>query len=623
MITHQVASEGAGKIIVVTDEPEKYTSETNFAPGVTVQHRDELDAVQRELRDIPGVTIMIYDQTCAAEKRRRRKRGTFPDLPKRVVINELVCEGCGDCGKKSNCVSVSPVETEFGRKRTIDQSSCNKDYSCVKGFCPSFVTIEGGQLRKKKPLISEVLSTLPEPTLPSLDAPYGILVTGVGGTGVVTIGALLGMAGHLEGLGIAVLDMTGLAQKGGSVYTHVRIARNPEEIHAVRIAAGEANAVLGCDMIVSTSDEAIAKMQVGKTRGVVNSDVATTSEFTKNPDLHIPVREMEVVLQEAMGERDGKSAVDFVDASALTTALMGDAIFTNPFVMGYAWQKGMIPLGFASIMRAIELNGQAIEKNKQAFDWGRRAAVDLNSVQKMATPPEAKPDSQRMSQTIEEMIARRKIHLIAYQNAAYAERYSALVAKVQSVETGKVSGKKALSAAVARYYFKLMAYKDEYEVARLYTDSDFVKRVAAQFEGDYKFTFHLAPPIMSDLDPVTGEARKKVFGPWMMSAFGVLAKFKGLRGTAFDVFGYSEERRMERRLIADYEKMIDDLLGSLSTGNYDLAVDIASIPEHIRGFGHVKHQHLAEAKKREAELLEKFRHPVPGASREIRVKVAA
>ena len=497
----------------------------------------------------------------------------------------------------------------------------------MKGFCPSFVTIEGGQLRKKKPLISEVLAVLPAPTLPSLDAPYGILVTGVGGTGVVTIGALLGMAGHLEGLGIAVLDMTGLAQKGGSVYTHVRIAQKPDEIHAVRIAAGEANAVLGCDMIVSTSDEAIAKMQAGKTRGVVNSAVATTSEFTKDPDLHIPVLEMQGVLKEAMGDYAGvsgtTSAVDFVDASALTTALMGDAIFTNPFVMGYAWQKGMIPLGNASIMRAIELNGQAVEKNKQAFDWGRRAAVDLNSVQKMAIPPEAKPDSQRMSQSIEEMVERRKKYLTAYQNAAYAERYAALVATVQAVEREKFPGKKALSAAVARYYFKLMAYKDEYEVARLYADSDFVKRVAAQFEGDYKFTFHLAPPIMSDLDAVTGEARKKVFGPWMMSAFGVLAKFKGLRGTAFDVFGYSEERKMERRLIADYEKMIGELLGSLSIGNYDLAVDIASIPEHIRGFGHVKHQHLAEAKKREAELLEKFRHPAIGALKEIRVKVAA
>ena len=612
MISQQVAAEGAGKIIVVTDEPEKYPNDANFAPGVTVQHRDALDAVQRELRDTPGVTVMIYDQTCAAEKRRRRKRGTFPDPAKRVVINELVCEGCGDCGKKSNCVSISPVETEFGRKRTIDQSSCNKDFSCVKGFCPSFVTVEGGQLRKKKPLISEVLAALPEPTLPTLDAPYGILVTGVGGTGVVTIGALLGMAGHLEGKGIAVLDMTGLAQKGGSVYTHVRIASRPEQIHAVRIAAGEADALLGCDMIVSTSDEAIAKMQTGKTRGVVNSDVATTSEFTKNPDLHIPVSEMQTVLQEAMGEFEGKSAVDFVDASALTAALMGDAIYTNPFVMGYAWQQGMIPLGYAAIMRAIELNGQAIEKNKQAFDWGRRAAVDLRSVQKMATPPEAKPESQRLSQSVAEMVERRKAHLTGYQNAPYAQRYASLVAAVQKVEAEKFPGKDALSTAVARYYFKLMAYKDEYEVARLYTDGDFVKRVAAQFEGDYKLTFHLAPPMTSEIDPNSGEPKKQQFGSWMMSAFGLLAKLKGLRGTAFDIFGYSDERKMERGLIAEYEATVVEVLGKLAGGNYGLAVEIASTPEHIRGFGHVKQQHVLDAKKREGELLAKFREPKEG-----------
>jgi indolepyruvate ferredoxin oxidoreductase len=431
------------------------------------------------------------------------------------------------------------------------------------------------------------------------------------------------MAGHLEGKGIAVLDMTGLAQKGGSVYTHVRIAQKPEDIHAVRIAAGEANVVLGCDMIVSTSDEAIAKMQVGKTRGVINSDVATTSEFTKNPDLHIPVTEMQGVLKEAMGEHAGKSAVEFVDASALTAALMGDAIFTNPFVMGYAWQRGLIPLSGASIMRAIELNAQAVEKNKQAFDWGRRAAVDLNSVQKMATPPEAKPESQRMSQTIDEMVARRKKYLTGYQDGAYAERFAALVAKVQCLEAEKTPGKKALSVAVARYYFKLMAYKDEYEVARLYADSDFVQRIAQQFEGDYKLIFHMAPPIMSDLDAVTGEAKKKTFGPWMMRAFAILAKFKGLRGTTFDIFGYTAERKMERQLIADYEKTLDELMGKLSADNYDLAVDIASVPEFIRGFGHVKQQHFLEAKKRERELMAKFRNPVPGVSAEIRIKVAA
>ena len=622
MITHQVASEGAKKIVVVTDEPEKYQVaeiQAGLAAGVTVHHRDELDQVQRMLREIEGTTVMIYDQTCAAEKRRRRKRGSYPDPAKRVVINEAVCEGCGDCGKKSNCVSIAPVETEFGRKRMIDQSSCNKDYSCVNGFCPSFVTVEGGQLKKKQPVLQAVLAAIPEPTLPVLDQPYGILVTGVGGTGVVTIGALLGMAAHLEGKGVAVLDMAGLAQKGGSVYTHVRIAKKPDDIHAVRIAAGEANALIGCDMIVSTSDEAIAKMQKGVTRGVVNSDVATTSEFVNNPDLHIPVAEMAEVLREAMTE------VDFVDAGALTTALLGDAIYTNPFVLGYAWQRGQIPLALVSITRSIELNGQAVEKNKQAFDWGRRAAVDLQAVKKIATPPEAQPESQRLSATVEEMIARRVNYLTAYQDAAYAERYRALVAKVQAVESEKFPSKKALTTAVARYAFKVMAYKDEYEVARLYTETDFVKRIAGQFEGDYKLVFHLAPPIMSAVDPITGELQKKQFGAWMLTAFGLLAKCKGLRqfgGGAFDIFGRTAERKMERQLIVDYFATIDEVLAKLSADNYDVAVDLASVPEHIRGFGHVKEAHFREAKKLAADLLGKFRHPVAGA-KEIRIKVAA
>nr|MDQ3025879.1 indolepyruvate ferredoxin oxidoreductase family protein [Pseudomonadota bacterium] len=372
MVTRQVLAEGVRKVVVVTDEPEKYRNVTDLAPGTTVHHRDDLDAVQRELREIEGVTVLVYDQTCAAEKRRRRKRGTFPDPQKRVVINELVCEGCGDCSVKSNCLSIVPVETEFGRKRAIDQSSCNKDYSCVKGFCPSFVTVEGGTLRKKRSVVEEVLGPLPLPALPELDRAYGILVTGIGGTGVVTIGAILGMAAHLEGKGAAVLDMAGLAQKGGSVYSHIRIATRPEDIHAVRIAAGDARLVLGCDMIVAASDEAIAKMQSGFTRAVINSDVAPTGEFTKDPDLRVPNPEMADAIREACGP----GATDFVDATELATALMGDSIATNLFMVGYAWQKGLIPLGEGAILQAIDLNGAAIESNKRAFEWGRRAAVD-------------------------------------------------------------------------------------------------------------------------------------------------------------------------------------------------------------------------------------------------------
>jgi indolepyruvate ferredoxin oxidoreductase len=619
-ITQQVHAEGVGRIVVVTDEPDKYPAGSNFAPGVTVKHRDELDAIQRELREIEGTTILVYDQTCAAEKRRRRKRGTFPDPQKRVVINDLVCEGCGDCGKKSNCLSVMPLETEFGRKRAIDQSSCNKDFSCVKGFCPSFVTIEGGQLKKIKPLVTEAFSPLPDPTLPSLDRPWGILVTGVGGTGVVTIGALLGMAAHLENKGVAVLDMTGLAQKGGSVYTHVRIAKQPEDIFAVRIAAGEADALLGCDMIVSTSDEAIAKMQANLTRGVVNADVATTGEFTKNADLHIPIADLEATLKETM------ASVEFVDATGVTTALMGDAIFTNPFVLGYGFQKGLVPVTAASIIRAIELNGAAVEKNKQAFEWGRRAAVDLAAVTKAAFPTvtnsAAKSEHHRLSESIEEMVARRRDFLTEYQNLAYAERYTALTNRVLAFEAERFGDRRALTAGVARYYFKVLAYKDEYEVARLYADTGFREKVAAQFEGDYKLTFHLAPPILSEVDPTSGEPRKKVFGPWMMSAFALLAKFKGLRGTALDVFGYTAERKMERQLIADYEALVNDLLGQTTAANYDTAVDLAGIPEHIRGFGHVKHAHYVEARKRWESLLVQFQNPA-SAIKQIRIREAA
>ena len=605
MITRQVAAEGVKQVVVVTDQPEKYHDTKDFAPGVTVRHRDDLDAVQRELREVPGVTALVYDQTCAAEKRRRRKRGTFPDPQKRVVINDLVCEGCGDCSVKSNCLSVVPVETEFGRKRAIDQSTCNKDYSCVKGFCPSFVTVEGGKLRKMKPVGRAPEVGLPLPTLPSLDEPYGILVTGIGGTGVVTIGALLGMAAHIEGKGVAVLDMTGLAQKGGSVYSHIRIAARPEEIHAVRIAAGEARAVLGCDMIVAASDEAIAKMQTGTTHAVINGGVAPTGAFTRDPDLTMPIREMADTIREACGP----DSVDFVEATELATALMGDSIATNLFMMGYAWQKGLIPVGEAAILQAIELNGAAVESNKAAFEWGRRAAVDLPGVERAAAPAEAKTDSHRLSETLEEMIERRRAFLVGYQNEAYARRYVEFVEQVRAAEQAKAPKSTALTTAVARYLFKLMAYKDEYEVARLFTDTDFLARVGAQFEGDYTLKLHLAPPLWAKEDPVTGEPRKRTFGPWMLSAMRVLAKLKGLRGTPLDVFGYAAERRTERRLVEDYRRTLEELLGGLAADRILLAAEIASVPEHIRGYGPVKQRFLAEASVRQAELMAEWRNP--------------
>ena len=606
MITRQVQSEGVGKVVVVTDEPEKYAGVTDLAPGTTIHHRDELDSVQRTLRDIPGCTVLIYDQTCAAEKRRRRKRGMYPDPQKRIFINEAVCEGCGDCGIKSNCLSIVPLETEFGRKRAIDQSSCNKDYSCVNGFCPSFVSVEGGGLKKRKPQEQEVLSSLPAPlTQPQLDHPYGILVTGVGGTGVVTIGALLGMAAHIEGKGVGVLDMTGLAQKGGSVYTHIRIATRPEDLHAVRIAAGEADLVLGCDMIVAASDEAIAKMQTGYTRAIVNSGVSSTGEFTGKPDLKIPVNEMQAAIRDAVGPQ----AVEFVDAAGLATALMGDSIATNLFMVGLAWQKGLIPLAAGSILQAIELNGAAIEANKKAFEWGRHAAHDPATVQRAARPAEVQPKSQQLSSSLDEIVARRMAYLTAYQDAGYAERYRSLVDRAKMAEAQQARGKTGFAEAVARYYFKLLAYKDEYEVARLYTDGEFLKRVNETFEGDFRLVFHLAPPILEKKHASTGEPLKRTFGPWMLTAFRLLARLKGLRGTPLDIFGYSAERRGERALIGEYEKTVEMLLQRLTPETQALAVEIASIPEQIRGFGHVKERHLAAARQRQATLLVAYRTP--------------
>ncbi|MCC7326269.1 MAG: indolepyruvate ferredoxin oxidoreductase family protein [Burkholderiales bacterium] len=608
-IARQVAAEGVKRVIVVSDEPGKYPS-GSFAGDIRIHHRDELDAVQRELREIPGVTVLLYDQTCAAEKRRRRKRGKYPDPARRVIINELVCEGCGDCGVASNCVSVAPVETEFGRKRTIDQSSCNKDFSCVKGFCPAFVTVEGGTLRKPTQAQAADFSDLPDPVLPGTAQPYSILVTGIGGTGVVTIGALLGMAAHLEGKGGSVLDMTGLAQKNGAVVSHVRIADTPERIHATRIAAGEASLVLACDILTSVGYEALAKMQKGVTRALVNTARVMPAQFTREPDLAFPAGSMEQEIKDAVGPGDA----EFLDATKLATGLMGDSIATNLFMVGYAYQRGLIPVSAAAILKAIELNATAVESNTRSFQWGRLAVVLPAEVAAAAVPAAARPDSQRPSQSLEETISRRVQFLTGYHDAAYAQRYAALVAKVGDAEARIVPGITDLTEAVARYYFKLLAIKDEYEVARLYAESDFAQRVDAQFEGDYKLSFHLAPPIFNKPDPVTGVPRKATYGPWLMRAFALLAKMRRLRGTAFDVFGRTAERRMERALIGEYETVIAEIVAGLTPAHHAIAVELASIPEHIRGYGHVKDAHVKAAKMREAALLAAFRSPEPATT---------
>jgi indolepyruvate ferredoxin oxidoreductase len=609
-ITQQVASEGAKRVVVVTDEPDKYPVAAGFAPGVEIQHRDALDAVQKSLRDTPGLTVLIYDQTCAAEKRRRRKRGQFPDPPRRVFINELVCEGCGDCSEKSNCVSVKPIETEFGRKRVIDQSNCNKDYSCLKGFCPSFVTVHGGSLRKLSgPAVADdPLALLPLPAMRPLGEPYGILVTGIGGTGVVTLGALLGMAAHLEGKGCSVLDFTGLSQKNGAVMSHVRLAPSPADLHSVRIAAGGADLLLGCDMVVAASPQALSRIENGVTRAVVNSHFAPTAAFVIDPDSDFETLTMQRALKAAAGDQNA----DFIDGTGLATALMGDSIATNLFMLGYAFQQGLVPLSLAAIERAIELNGVAVENGKRSFAWGRLAAHDRGAVQEAARP--ALREDAPPPESLETLVERRAAFLADYQDAAYAKRYRDLVALVAAAEKTRARGMSGLAEAVARGLFKVMAYKDEYEVARLYTSGLFLDRLKQQFEGDFTLEFHLAPPLLARPDPYSGEPGKIGFGAWMFQAFKLLARLKRLRGTPFDIFGRTPERRMERQLIADYEAVLRELAASLGAANHALAVEIAEIPQQIRGFGHVKLRNLKAAQEKEAILLAAFRNPTRAAT---------
>ncbi len=606
MISRQLAAEGVKPIVVVTDEPQKYPHGIAWASGVTVRHRDELDAVQRELRATPGVSALIYDQTCASEKRRRRKRNAYPDPALRAVINEMVCEGCGDCSSKSNCLSVEPLETEFGRKRQINQSSCNKDFSCVKGFCPSFVTVEGGRLRKGKSsaAATEEAIALEEPPTAPLDTPCGILVTGIGGTGVITIGQILGMAAHLEGKGVTVLDMSGLAQKYGAVMSHVQIAARAQDLHATRVDTGGARLVIGCDLVVTASTEALAKMAPSRTRAIVNASVTPTAEFVRNPDWKLPGSDLQGDIAQACGPENAT----FVPASEIATALMGDAIATNMFMLGFAYQRGWVPLSGAALERAIELNGVAVEFNKKALLWGRRAAADLERVRRIAKPADVIPIDEHFSRTLDELIERRVKFLTEYQDAAYAERYRRLVEKVRGVEKQKLYSSR-LTVAVARYYAKLLAYKDEYEVARLHASGEFRKKIEGMFEGDYRIVYHLSPPLLARMDPNTGEPRKMRFGGWMLAMFRVLARLKRLRGTPLDPFGRTEERRTERALVRDYEQTVAALLEGLNPQNAALAVEIASLPEEIRGFGHIKLKSIAAARQKGEGLLARFTAP--------------
>ncbi len=605
-IAAQVAAEGANRVVIVSDEPDKYPAGTVWPEGTSIHHRSELIPVEKELAKVPGLSVLIYDQTCAAEKRRRRKRGTFSNPDKRVVINEQVCEGCGDCGVQSNCVAIQPVETEFGRKRQIDQSSCNKDFSCLNGFCPSFVTVHGGKLKKSRGMSEGAdVTALEQPELPALEGVYNILLTGVGGTGVVTIGAVLGMAAHLEGKGIGIIDMAGLAQKGGAVTSHIRIAERPEDISSIRIAAGAADLVLGCDMVVAGSAKVLAAADPMRSTIVVNTHETYPGDFTRDADFTLPSRRL-IKEIEARG-RVGRSR--FIEATKIATGLMGDSIAANMFMLGYAWQLGAVPLAAETIEHAIELNGVAVAMNRDAFRWGRKAAADPDSVAAMPGAPEksAVLAHRRPSESLDEVIARRTEYLVGYQNASYAQDFAGRVALVRAAEEKIAPGSTELAETVARNLFKLMAIKDEYEVARLFSDGSFRRQLETQFENWEKLEFHLAPPIMARRDPDTGKLRKQAFGPWMMRAFGWLAACRGLRGSWADPFARTEERRMEKALMADYMAVVDEIAASLTAGNRNEAILLAGWPERIRGYGHVRERSVKRSASDRAALLQAFR----------------
>jgi indolepyruvate ferredoxin oxidoreductase len=603
MIARQVAAENVSRIVVVTDEPHKYPPSTQWPAGTTIHSRADLDAVQQELADVAGTSVLIYDQTCAAEKRRRRKRGEEPDPQRRVFINSLVCEGCGDCSVKSNCVSIQPLETEFGRKRTIDQSSCNKDFSCLDGFCPAIVSVDGATVRKAQtqPLEAAPGLALPAPQQPILtERPYGILVTGVGGTGVVTIGAILGMAAHLEGKACGIIDMAGLSQKGGSVFSHVKIAATKEDIRAVRVGAAGADLILGCDLIVSGGRKVLGAMRHNETGVVVNSANVYPGEITRDADFYLPAEQIKRAIAQAGGSR-----THLFDATRAAKTLLGNTIGANMMMLGFAWQQGLLPLNEGSILRAIELNGEEVALNKAAFAWGRRQAVDPTAVEAaiaarggMSLPP--------ADESLEQTIERRVEFLQSYGGSARVERYRALVSRAAEMERAVWPSQTRLTETVARQFFKLIAIKDEYEVGRLYTDGNFARELAATFEGDVKLSFHLAPPLIARKN-AKGEAIKMTFGPWMYRVFKLLAALRPLRGTAFDIFGYTKERRMEYALIAHYESLMLEVLAGLAKGNYELAIALADLPERIRGFGHVRLQSVRTLQAKKDQLLAQFR----------------
>ncbi len=591
----QLKAENLVRVVVVAENPENHDS---AALGVDVFPRAELDNVQKMLREIKGCTAIVYDQTCAAEKRRRRKRGTFPDPNKRIFINAAVCEGCGDCSVQSNCVSIEPLETEFGRKRVINQSSCNKDFSCVKGFCPSFVEVTGASIAKPDKSKTDFADGLPMPALPAMGDDYNIFVTGIGGTGVLTVSALLAMAAHLEGKASVTADMAGLAQKGGAVFSHVRLGASNAHLMSPRIITGGADLLLACDAVVAAAPVTQDLLEPTRTAAVVNSVQAPVSDFVRNRTLDLQKPAVERAIRAAVNP----NACDFIAADTVATTLLGDAIATNMLMLGYAWQKGLVPLKLESLLAAIDLNAVAIPFNKQALSLGRLLAHDHRAVDTfMRTAGAVEPEP--IAHTLDEVIAKRVDHLTAYQNVAYAGRYQDHVAAVRTAEARIMPGSELLALAAAKNLAKLMAIKDEYEVARLYTDGRFQAQLHRQFSGNYKTRVSLSPPLISRIDSATGRPEKKMFGPWIFTAFGLLAKAKGLRGTALDVLGRSHERRMERQLLVEYENLLDRLCRELTPDNHSLAVQLASIPDDIRGFGPVKEAAMKLADNKRNTLM--------------------
>lgn len=605
-ITFQLHAEGIREIYLVSENPSLYPANT-VAPGVKLAHRDELENVMKILRQMPGASAIVFVQTCAAEKRRRRKRGTLEDPKRRLYINPAVCEGCGDCSVQSNCISVEPLETEFGRKRAINQSSCNKDYSCLKGFCPSFVTIDGGGLRHRAPADLGAIGTLPEPeTKPQLDRPYNIAVGGVGGTGVLTIGALLGMAAHIEGKASMILDMSGLAQKGGAVLSHVRLSEHTKDVTCSRIVTGTADLVIAADEVVAGAKDTITLCESSRTVGIINSHLIPTADFVLNRDFNFQNKKVAGVLENALRKESA-----FFDFTKPAEALLGDSIATNMMMLGYAYQKGLLPLSAEAIEQAIEINGVAIKMNTEAFRLGRLAVVNAERLAIMLEGHDAPVVPKTLdAMSLDEIIAHRTAFLTDYQSKRLAQRYRKLVDQVREAATSGGYGE-ALPRAVAINYAKLLAYKDEYEVARLFTDGNFEKQLAEHFEGDYKISFNLAPPILGGGLDAQGRPKKRAFGPGTMKLFRFLAKLRKLRGTPLDIFGYSRDRRMERDLIAGYEKDVGTVLSLLSPANRDVAVEFLSLPDRIRGYGPVKEKAVNDAKARYAQLAADLASPPP------------